>query len=255
MERVTFSQEMIFRKSWDYMKKQGITMVGLYLAFIVVSMILSFVSGKDMTSGRYIVGNFLTLILSWGFGMGFCKLVLNILDGMEPKMDVFLSVWFRAWTYLKLEILILLVMAVCGMIAFLVVDLTISVPSVISDFTSPIGYSVLGVLFVFLCWFMIRISFAGIIIFDTDLGTMEALRRSWRITKGHVLELVFLCILILLLNILGFIALIIGIFFTVVMSQFVYTIAYRILWALYQEKEEPVFESVTEDNDKLESVE
>ena len=27
MENVSFSQSMMFRKSWDFMKKQGVTMV------------------------------------------------------------------------------------------------------------------------------------------------------------------------------------------------------------------------------------
>ena len=101
MENVSFSQSMMFRKSWDFMKKQGVTMVGLYLAFMVVSVFLSLISGENVTSGRYILGNLLAAILSWGFGMGFGKLILNILDGMEPKMSVFLSIWSRAWTYFR----------------------------------------------------------------------------------------------------------------------------------------------------------
>ena len=63
-------------------------MVGLYLAFMAVSLFLGLISGNDVTSVRYILGNLLAAILSWGFGMGFGKLILNILDGMEPKMSV-----------------------------------------------------------------------------------------------------------------------------------------------------------------------
>ena len=88
MENVSFSQSMMFRKSWDFMKKQGVTMVGLYLAFMAVSLFLGLISGNDVTSVHYILGNLLAAILSWGFGMGFGKLILNILDGMEPKMSV-----------------------------------------------------------------------------------------------------------------------------------------------------------------------
>ena len=249
MEKVSFSQGLIFRKSWDFMKKQGVTMTGLYLAFMVVSVILSFISGKDITSGRYIIGSLLSVILSWGFGMGFSKLILNIFDGIEPEMNVFLSIWSRAWTYFKLLIVIWGVMIICGVIAFVIVDMTMDISSVISGLISPIGYLVLGAFVVFLGWFLFRISFAGLIILDTDLGTMEALRRSWRITKGHVWKLVFLSFLILGLNILGFLAFIIGVFFTLVMSQFAYTIAYRVLWALYQEKESLEIESAVEDND------
>lgn len=219
------------------MKKQGVTMVGLYLAFMAVSLFLGLISGNDVTSVRYILGNLLAAILSWGFGMGFGKLILNILDGMEPKMSVFLSIWSRAWTYLKLEILILSVIVVLGLIAFIVADFAIKTPLVISLFIPLLGYLILVGLSILLCWIMIRISFAGMIILDTELGCRAALKRSWCITKGYEWKLILLYLSILLLNILGLLALVVGVFFTIVMSLFISTIAYRVLWALYRENE------------------
>ena len=237
MENVSFSQSMMFRKSRDFMKKQGVTMVGLYLAFMVVSLFLGLISGNDVTSVRYILGNLLAAILSWGFGMGFGKLILNILDGMEPKMSVVLSIWSRAWTYLKLEILILSVIVVLGLIAFIVADFAIKTPLAISLFIPLLGYLILAGLSILLCWIMIRISFAGMIILDTELGCRAALKRSWCITKGYEWKLILLYLSILLLNILGLLALVVGVFFTIVMSLFISTIAYRVLWALYRENE------------------
>ena len=219
------------------MKKQGVTMVGLYLAFMAVSLFLGLISGNDVTSVRYILGNLLAAILSWGFGMGFGKLILNIFDGMEPKMSVFLSIWSRAWTYLKLEILILSVIVVLGLIAFIVADFAIKTPLVISLFIPLLGYLILVGLSILLCWIMIRISFAGMIILDTELGCRAALKRSWCITKGYEWKLILLYLSILLLNILGLLALVVGVFFTIVMSLFISTIAYRVLWALYRENE------------------
>ena len=84
---------------------------------------------------------------------------------------------------------------------------------------------------------MIRISFAGMIILDTELGCRAALKRSWCITKGYEWKLILLYLSILLLNILGLLALVVGVFFTIVMSLFISTIAYRVLWALYRENE------------------
>ena len=230
-------------------------MVGLYLAFMVVSVFLSLISGENVTSGRYILGNLLAAILSWGFGMGFGKLILNILDGMEPKMSVFLSIWSRAWTYLKLEILILSVIVVFGLIAFIVADFAVKVPFAISGFIPLLGYLILAVLIILLCWIMIRISFAGMIILDTELGCRAAVKRSWQITKGYVWQLVLLYLLILLLNILGLLALIVGVFFTIVMSLFISTIAYRVLWALYRENENIMDEVSTVSHNNEESDE
>ena len=237
MENVSFSQSMMFRKSWDFMKKQGVTMVGLYLAFMVVSLFLGLISGNDVTSVRYILGNLLAAILSWGFGMGFGKLILNILDGMEPKMSVFLSIWSRAWTYLKLEILILSVIVVLGLIAFIVADFAIKTPLAISLFIPLLGYLILAGLSILLCWIMIRISFAGMIILDTELGCRAALKRSWCITKGYEWKLILLYLSILLLNMLRLLALVVAVFSTIVMSLSISTIAYRVLWALYRENE------------------
>ena len=204
---------------------------------MAVSLFLGLISGNDVTSVRYILGNLLAAILSWGFGMGFGKLILNILDGMEPKMSVFLSIWSRAWTYLKLEILILSVIVVLGLIAFIVADFAIKTPLVISLFIPLLGYLILVGLSILLCWIMIRISFAGMIILDTELGCRAALKRSWCITKGYEWKLILLYLSILLLNILGLLALVVGVFFTIVMSLFISTIAYRVLWALYRENE------------------
>ena len=152
-------------------------------------------------------------------------------------MSVFLSIWSRAWTYLKLEILILSVIVVLGLIAFIVADFAIKTPLVISLFIPLLGYLILVGLSILLCWIMIRISFAGMIILDTELGCRAALKRSWCITKGYEWKLILLYLSILLLNILGLLALVVGVFFTIVMSLFISTIAYRVLWALYRENE------------------
>ena len=62
-------------------------------------------------------------------------------------------------------------------------------------------------------------------------------KRSWQITKGYEWKLILLYLSIVLLNVLGLLALVVGVFFTIVMSLFISTIAYRVLWALYRENE------------------
>ena len=116
-------------------------------------------------------------------------------------------------------------------------DFAIKTPLVISLFIPLLGYLILVGLSILLCWIMIRISFAGMIILDTELGCRAALKRSWCITKGYEWKLILLYLSILLLNVLGLLALVIGVFFTIVMSSFISTIAYRVLWALYRENE------------------
>ena len=70
------------------------------------------------------------------------------------------------------------------------------------------------------------------------------------ITKGYEWKLILLYLSILLLNVLGLLALVIGVFFTIVMSSFISTIAYRVLWALYRENENIMDEVSAVDYDK-----
>ena len=146
--------------------------------------------------------------------------------------------------------MILSVIVVLGLIAFIAADFAIKTPPAISVFIPLLGYLILAGLSILLCLIMIRFSFAGIIILDTELGCRAALKRSWYITKGYEWKLILLYLSILLLNVLGLLALVIGVFFTIVMSSFISTIAYRVLWALYRENENIMDEVSAVDYDK-----
>lgn len=70
-------------------------------------------------------------------------------------------------------------------------------------------------------------SFAGILVIEKGMGPVEALKESVRLTKGHRFELFKLAVATLVINILGFCALIVGLFVTVPVSQLAFTHAYR----------------------------
>ena len=70
MENVSFSQSMMFRKSWDFMKKQGVTMVGLYLAFMVC--VFESYLGRECYFGALYLGKFAG-----------CNIILGIWNGVR----------------------------------------------------------------------------------------------------------------------------------------------------------------------------
>jgi len=61
----------------------------------------------------------------------------------------------------------------------------------------------------------IRLQFSTYLIVDKKLGIMDSIKTSWRITRGHTWNLFLFGLLLLLLNILGAIALIIGLIVTI----------------------------------------
>jgi uncharacterized membrane protein len=76
-------------------------------------------------------------------------------------------------------------------------------------------------------FFALRLQYATYLVVDKNLGPMEAIKTSWRITKGNVWNLFFFGILLFLINILGVLCLLIGLFITVPLSMLATTFVYR----------------------------
>jgi uncharacterized membrane protein len=73
------------------------------------------------------------------------------------------------------------------------------------------------------------LAFVSYLVVDRGLGPIEAIKESWRITKGHKWQLFLLFLTLLGLNVLGALALIIGIFVTVPITMLAFAHAYRTL--------------------------
>lgn len=63
-------------------------------------------------------------------------------------------------------------------------------------------------------YFAIRLQFSTYLVVDKKLGIMDSIKTSWRITKGHTWNLFLFGLLLFLLNILGIVALVIGLIVT-----------------------------------------
>ena len=72
----------------------------------------------------------------------------------------------------------------------------------------------------------IRFSFVNQVIADKNLGIIEALKYSWKITENHFWDIVVFHIYFLLWNILGFICLIVGAIWTSTMRQIAFSKLY-----------------------------
>jgi uncharacterized membrane protein len=109
---------------------------------------------------------------------------------------------------------------------------------IISSVLTLIGFILLIVPGIILS---IRFFFAPIIIVDSNFGPIEALKESGRLTKGVKMQLFKFFIVLILLNILGFIALVVGLLVTIPITWIAMVYVYHKLREL---KSTPVSDTV-----------
>lgn len=71
--------------------------------------------------------------------------------------------------------------------------------------------------------------FVAYLIVDKQMGPIDALKESWRITKGHKGQLFLFTLAVIGINILGFLALLVGLLVTVPVSMLAAVHVYRTL--------------------------
>jgi uncharacterized membrane protein len=71
--------------------------------------------------------------------------------------------------------------------------------------------------------------FSGFLVIDRGLGPIQALKESHRITQGYKWTLFVFCLLLVLVNLAGLLALVVGIFVSAPVSLLALTHAYRVL--------------------------
>ena len=77
----------------------------------------------------------------------------------------------------------------------------------------------------------VGLGFSPYLVIDRAKGPIEALKESWRITKGHKWQLFLLGLVIIGINILGLLALVVGLLVSIPVSWLAITHAYRTLQA------------------------
>jgi len=141
--------------------------------------------------------NVISSVISIIFGLGLIKISLKLCDGEEARFSDLVSQYKLFFRYLFASFLY-------GLITLLGFVLLI-VPGII---------------------LLIRLGFFDYLIVDKNSTIIESLKRSWEITRGNTWNLFLLYFLFALINILGVLALIFGLFWsiptTMVAEAFVY---------------------------------
>ena len=228
--KTNFSISMILSTAWKALTAHFWVLVGMVIAFLILSFILSMLqSGGGFIS---IIVMLLSLALSTIFGLGYARMCLDAVEGKEPQFSSFQEQFPKFWRYLGLSMLIGLV---AGIYVLLTVLITVIVLGVGSGGDILVGLMNMGrfgillivVLNIPLILLGLRVQFASLFIVDADSGIIESLRKSWEITQGHEIKLILLLLLICALLFAGVIAILIGVFPAAVLANLMIAVTYK----------------------------
>jgi hypothetical protein len=221
-----FSPSSALRFGWETFKKRPWFFVGAFVLVAIAQVVVEGISRAvdapfgGTESDHAFLGALVSLALSTLISMGVTAFGLAAHDRPE---SVELSALWRPhpfWKYLGLTILVALIF-VAGSLLGLALVATLGVKAGLG-----IGVPLLVVLGVIVG---LMFFFSGFLVIDRGLGPIQALKESHRITHGYKWSLFVLSLLLVLINLAGLLALIVGIFVSAPVTLLALTQAYRVL--------------------------
>jgi uncharacterized membrane protein len=201
-----FSTGAALRFGWEAFKRRPWFFVGSTLLILVASgLVDAFTSGIDAAITGSVKepsapGTLINLALGTLINMGATAFYLAA--SANPDTVDLSALWHPRpfWKFIGASILLVLAVAV-GLILLIV-------PGVI---------------------FMLMFMFTTFIVIERELGPVEAMKESKRITTGHKWQLLGFTLMLVLINLLGLAALIVGLFVSIPVSSIAFAHAYRML--------------------------
>lgn len=199
-----FSKSEAIEFGWNTMKKNFWFWVLILLTIGIISSALQApgpYADKHDYQGLAVLTGLLAYLVQLVFQMGQARIVLKFCDKNQPDYVDLFTTW-RPLLKVFLAGLLYGLIIMAGLILFII-------PGII--------------------W-AIRFQFYLYHIVDRDSGPIEALQQSFALTKGHTWNLFLLALLMFGINILGFLALLIGLFATIPATTMAHGYVYRWLF-------------------------
>lgn len=200
----------LFSQSWKVYKEN-------WFNFILIGLIFMFVGGVgymgsfhlnnitgEFTYNYSAIMNLISWLASAYLSIGVIRYMLNLIDGKDAKLK---SIFYGVDSISHFAYVVLVGIVTGLIIVFGTVFLI--VPGIIAA---------LGLMF------------SKYIIIENKGGNVEvweSVKRSWSMTKKHRWKLLWICIVLALFNLVGFLALVVGLVVTIPVSSLVIVAAYR----------------------------
>ena len=240
-----FSVNEIMSEAWNFAKKNiwillGFTAVQFVVIIIITTMLTGIFGGESTTA--VLVQNLTLSLFDAFFTVAFYQVIFKQIDDEgEPEFPDFVPNLMKALNFLLVKLIIGIVLVfLIGVISSLYFMNTPDIET--TDVLSGKMLPVFLLIAIPVTYFTIRLCFVVCFIVDQESGASESISQSWTLTKGHFWFIFVLFLIILGLNILGAMALFIGLLFTVPFSSLILIIAYRTMVNSYADEEEILIE-------------
>ena len=199
----------VFGTSWKHTKSQIWVLVGLFIGFSILSMIVTLfgMPAQGSIVGRVIV-QIVSLLIPCIFMLGYVKNIFQALDGEEPQFSAYGQQSRKIITYLIANILFSI--AVCIGTVLLIIP---------------------GI------YLYLRLQFFTAFIVEENCGIIESLQKSWNMTQGQTLPLFLLLLTMIGTAIVGCILFFVGFFVAVPLIYMMQCYTFRKLNTISTEEE------------------
>ncbi|MEN8252963.1 MAG: hypothetical protein ABFQ62_01145 [Patescibacteria group bacterium] len=188
----SFSISETVSKAWKLTKANIGFLVGVVLIAWIFPMLITKLLGEGLLSS--LLSSAASIIIS----IGLINISLKIISGKKPKFENLYESYPVFFSYLFASVLVGL-MVIVGLI-FLIIP---------------------GI------YLALKYQFAPYLVIDKKMGAIEAIKKSGEMTKGKLMDLFFLALVMLLINILGVLALGVGLLVSTPVSMLSVAYVYK----------------------------
>lgn len=194
----------LLKTSWATTKKYVWELIGIVITYSIIILLVNLIFGNFSFSQTYsiksVIGSIVILFVEIVFMAGYTRILLDATEGKEVKFSSF-KTEFPKIGKLFLADLVFGVLIIVGL-------LLLVIPGI---------------------WILLRLMFFPYFIIGENCGPIEALKKSWNITKRNDGYLFLFILTAILLMIIGLICLIVGVFVTSVVLALASTYLYKSL--------------------------
>jgi hypothetical protein len=199
METARLPIRACIRYGWETFKKRPWFLIGITTLILAINFALP-VADEDSPLTVAIAFSLISFIVGIFLQIGSTNLLLRAHDGIETVHVRDLWYPHHILKYIGASILVF-VCVILGLVLLII-------PGVIAA---------------------IALSYTSYIVVDKGTGSVDAIKESWRITKGNRWRLLLLGLVMVLVNLLGLLALVVGLLVTIPVSMIASAHAYRFL--------------------------
>jgi len=228
------SNKQIIIKSWELLKKNLSFIIMIFLIVISFHLILSQIQG--VFSNTSSINNYIFIIASHlflqGINLGIIRISLNIVNGKERNIadlfgcfNILLGYIMTSFIYL----FILIITSFPGILLLLLLfsgDLTnlLDYKSIDFGILIPLLISIIPIIYI-----SIRLQFYSNILIEEESGWLDTIKKSYRITNGHVNSVLTLNMILLIIILLSAIPMFVGLIVSLPLASIANVYIYTLL--------------------------